>query len=1024
MERVLNERELSLKKKIFNLAKMEALVFSDPKLSAVYEQMAENGEERYGYHYNETIMNIIFNDYVLNSSKYLQKYKAAVPKKKKRRDKSGINTMKGQYSGKTAKDKKEKKEKEGKEKDMNEENEVSQPEQEDCIIQSDGNSYSVSCGGSFIKNTDSVEDGLATIKSWKESNKYYPNTWFISDHGNPSLIDDEGNILSETTTAGSAGGSAGYVGYATPHAWAKDKQPMKKAIYHGGNVLESGWLKGKKAKPVKSMKGSEIINENVNYLIQPDGFKKLYESLNPTNIVESNHDNLEAAKEEAKRISGEEGVVQHVNQKADDHYRVEDWYDSYETVVSYENGHELYEGAKSNKINEDMGNKITSVDQIKQLGRKLTKEDIPNLADEALYKIAITLANKLLPMRWDDLPDINSMWDYINKEGGMSFDQLKDSVKEAVNDRLAEEGMDLDMMQEKKHINEKAKSKDQQQFMGMVYAYKKGELDDDDVSQKVKDTAKNISLEDAKDFASTKHDEIDEAEKWGQKADVDKGKMHKVLNVPQDKDVEDEYSSGEQLAKDLIDKVGREEAAGMINFAANINSEHNIYDDAQDWLSKSSKDESVNENEEKPYIVEYVKDMDGEEPFTVNGIKWEFVWAKYPDGKVDIGVYRFGHDMVYAYSWFRENVLPQTPNNEVKEESMIDNNETSMKVKDDPTNLNSSGVEMGTQSTGDIAEEVDYENELQKFEQINENLSHIFEDKKTSSMVNKERIGSQNLKNFKSDMKKSSTAEIVKDLDKMEKENEKKSPTNDLIKYEELEKKSEKESFKNVGDSANLAGDEIPKRNATEEEKEDIDNMRYGMEDWEYDLGTGERFEKRMKDDMGDDMYKKRQEKLKVKSKMPMYNKDTQPVENEDEYDNKPEDRIIKNVNIVNENFIGKYIDDINKTRYVSFNLNETTKVNSVGENYRPLVLKGLGNKYIAQINKRNGVLKENDETSLLVEDYDFYVNDDINIVYMKKTNQLNENTKTKDNQEINESFNKFRHLAGYDPRVYNNLKK
>jgi len=91
---VLSEAEQSFKKKIFNLAKMEALVFSDPKLSAIYDQMSVNGEEKYGYHYNETIMNMIFNDYVLNSLKYLQKYKMAIPKEKKRRDKSGINQLK------------------------------------------------------------------------------------------------------------------------------------------------------------------------------------------------------------------------------------------------------------------------------------------------------------------------------------------------------------------------------------------------------------------------------------------------------------------------------------------------------------------------------------------------------------------------------------------------------------------------------------------------------------------------------------------------------------------------------------------------------------------------------------------------------------------------------------------------------------------------------------------------------------------------------------------------------------------
>lgn len=77
-----------------------------------------------------------------------------------------------------------------------------------------------------------------------------------------------------------------------------------------------------------------------------------------------------------------------------------------------------------------------------------------------------------------------------------------------------------------------------------------------------------------------------EQEKWGQDVDVDEGGMHDALGIPQDQDINDVYTSGEQLARDLIDAVGREEAAGMINFAANINSEDNLYDRAQRALNR------------------------------------------------------------------------------------------------------------------------------------------------------------------------------------------------------------------------------------------------------------------------------------------------------------------------------------------------------------------------------------------------------------------------------------------------------
>lgn len=58
--------------------------------------------------------------------------------------------------------------------------------------------------------------------------------------------------------------------------------------------------------------------------------------------------------------------------------------------------------------------------------------------------------------------------------------------------------------------------------------------------------------------------------------------------------------------------------------------------------------------DDKPYYVEYYKDMTGEEPFMMGGEKYQFVQAKYPNGKVDIGVYKFGEDMVIAYDAFKK----------------------------------------------------------------------------------------------------------------------------------------------------------------------------------------------------------------------------------------------------------------------------------------------------------------------------------------------------------------------------------
>jgi hypothetical protein len=56
-------------------------------------------------------------------------------------------------------------------------------------------------------------------------------------------------------------------------------------------------------------------------------------------------------------------------------------------------------------------------------------------------------------------------------------------------------------------------------------------------------------------------------------------------------------------------------------------------------------------------IVEYVSDRSGEPVFEVHGERFQFVNAKYPDGKKDVGVYRFSEDMVYDLNYWRENFL-------------------------------------------------------------------------------------------------------------------------------------------------------------------------------------------------------------------------------------------------------------------------------------------------------------------------------------------------------------------------------
>jgi hypothetical protein len=65
---------------------------------------------------------------------------------------------------------------------------------------------------------------------------------------------------------------------------------------------------------------------------------------------------------------------------------------------------------------------------------------------------------------------------------------------------------DVDGMSTESEIKEKAVSKKQQKFMGLVKAYKEGDVEPYDVSKKVKKAAKSMTKKEVDDFASTEHE--------------------------------------------------------------------------------------------------------------------------------------------------------------------------------------------------------------------------------------------------------------------------------------------------------------------------------------------------------------------------------------------------------------------------------------------------------------------------------------------------------------------------------------
>lgn len=737
---VLNEKEQSLKKKIFDLAKMETLVHNDEKLSSIYNDMAEEGEEKYGYHYNETIMNIMFNEHILNNPKYLAKYRATQPKKKTRRDKYGVKDLKKK------------------------------------------------------DNTTKEEDKEET---------------------------------NETTTAGSSGQ------YATPAAWSSTGQPkMRKPIWNGGAVIGES-----------------------NYLVDPSGFKKMYEYLNESyEDKDLNEHHLDSKEEKVsfiiKNKGDEYGDLEKLDSMSDD--EIDDIYNKIENEMGVN---------EENNVNEHhLDSKVEQINYIiDNSGDKYgTEEELTELNDNAIEAIYLNL----------------------EKELGVS---------------------------ESSKLNEKSKSENQQQFMGMVYAYKKGELDDSEVSDEVKKAAEDMSLEDAKDYASTKHDGLPE-------------------------------------------KV----------------------------------DEDVSEDD---MYVEYSQDLQGEPTFNIGDKKYKYVWAEYPDGKKDIGVYSFDEDLVYNFGWFRVNMMGMNEDSIIEPlpDTMASDNEKegSMKMSEPKTNNSMSGG---------VNEEIDMLKKEMEY------LDNLFEERRTSSLINLDKLKKQNEKNFDSDVDKVNDLEMAKDQYEDVGDNPKK-------KSEEIEKevlkKTDGEALKNVGNSTNLEGDEIPKRNITDEESEEIDMIRDGMHTMAYDSKNDERFEERMKDGMGDKLYDIRKKKMELKSKEPMYNKDTQPV-----YDGEEKEQFNKyDKNLKESFFTGKYKDDLNRNKFVSFKYSNVDLVESVDDNYKFLNLDGIGNFY-----DKNIIINENVVND--VKKHKFYINPKSNKIVMvnKSSKKMNESKNNLDN---------IKKLFNYNPSNY-----
>jgi hypothetical protein len=51
-----------------------------------------------------------------------------------------------------------------------------------------GSRYAVALGGSFLGDADDMDQAIAMLREAMDADRYWPDAWFISDHGNPHRL--------------------------------------------------------------------------------------------------------------------------------------------------------------------------------------------------------------------------------------------------------------------------------------------------------------------------------------------------------------------------------------------------------------------------------------------------------------------------------------------------------------------------------------------------------------------------------------------------------------------------------------------------------------------------------------------------------------------------------------------------------------------------------------------------------------------------------------------------------------------
>ena len=153
--------------------------------------------------------------------------------------------------------------------------------------------------------------------------------------------------------------------------------------------------------------------------------------------------------------------------------------------------------------------------------------------------------------------------------------------------------------------------------------------------------------------------------------DVEEGKMSDILGVPEEERIGDAYDgSAQDAAEELVDAVGEQEAAGMINYAANISGD-SFLEDMQDALKNI--DEMNESNQLRNVVRKLIKQELSEMTTTssAGGYQTPFAFSDEDDEEREEDMEEFmdkyGYEMAELAKKAREGELNESEREELRQ---------------------------------------------------------------------------------------------------------------------------------------------------------------------------------------------------------------------------------------------------------------------------------------------------------------------------------------------------------------------